>query len=129
MRRVLVIAIAFTLGGCATGEKMGRVEEGMSKTEVRKAMGKQDQIDHLPNGFTAYLYRNRMMSGWSWDKTDYYVVFDPTDTVYSYGHGSVDTSLSERMANWSAEQARRSQSINCTTTQYGNTAHTNCTSR
>lgn len=129
MRRFFLAVLACTLGSCATGERMGRVEEGMPKNEVRKAMGKEDQIDHLPNGFTAYLYRNRLMSGWSWDKTDYYVVFDPTDKVYSYGHGSIDTSLSERIAIWSAEQARKSQSINCTTTTYGRTAQTNCTTR
>lgn len=115
------------LSSCATGEKFSSVNEGMTKEQVREAMGKEDQIDKRgANGdWVVYYYKNRLLSGWSWDKTDYYVVFDPNGKVYSYGHGDVDTRTSERMAQLGIKSHETSD-LRCVTTGYGNTTTTNC---
>ena len=102
--KYLKIILLITFFGCATGEKFSDIEEGMSKEQVKNILGKQDQIDKLDGGVTIYYYKNRMISGWSWDKTDYYVIFDPNDKVYSYGHGEIDTRTSQRMSEWGAQQ-------------------------
>jgi uncharacterized protein YceK len=135
MKKVLLnFAVLFVLSGCATGEKWSGIDEGMSKDQVHNIIGKQDQIEKRDNGWSIHYYKNRLISGWSWDKTDYYVVYNPDGKVDSYGHGSVDTRTSERMAKWSAAQQLINQqnkptSVNCSSTQFGNTVTTDCTGR
>ncbi|MFZ2541917.1 MAG: hypothetical protein WAW75_09130 [Gallionella sp.] len=128
----LCLIFIFILSGCATGERWSGIDEGMTKTQVQQILGKQDQIEKRDNGWSIHYYKNRLISGWSWDKTDYYVVYNPDDKVDSYGHGAVDTRTSERMAKWSAtqqliNQQNQPKSVNCTSTVIGNTATTDCT--
>ena len=104
----LVILLFLFIVGCATGEKISSVEEGMSKEQVRSIMGSQDRIIQK-NGATIYIYENRLMSGWSWDKTDYYIIFDDLDKVSSVDRGEVDTSTSERMQDMA--EARRQEHL------------------
>ncbi len=104
--KILALILILGLTACATGEKFGAVEEDMSKEQVRHLIGKQDQIERRDGGITIYYYKNRLVSGFSWDKTDYYVVFGPENKVISYGHGAIDARTSDRMAAWSAEQQK-----------------------
>jgi len=131
---ILSFAVLFLLSGCATGERWSEIDEGMSKEQVKLILGKQDQIEKRDNGWSIHYYKNRLISGFSWDKTDYYVVYNPDGKVDSYGHGAVDTRTSERMAKWSATQQLINQqnkptSVNCTSTTNGNTATTDCIGR
>ena len=113
----------------------------MSKEQVRNVIGKQDKIEKRENGWSIHWYLNRLISGFSWDKTDYYVVYNPDGKVDSYGHGAIDTRTSERMTNWSINQQMINQqnkpvfvepsktTTNCTSMQNGSAVTTNCTSR
>lgn len=126
--------ILFFLSGCATGEKWSGIDEGMTKEQVQQVLGKQDQIEKQDNGWSIHYYKDRLISGWSWDKTDYYVVYNTDGKVDSYGHGPVDTRTSERLAKWSATQQLINQqnkptSINCVTTRGLINETTNCIGR
>jgi outer membrane protein assembly factor BamE (lipoprotein component of BamABCDE complex) len=101
---ILLLSVLF-ITSCATGEKWGQIEEGMTKKEVRRALGKHDQMKRQGD-WTIYYYKNRLISGFSWDKTDYFVIFDPNGKVYEYGHGAVDTRTSQRMSKWSTDYRR-----------------------
>jgi len=113
MLKTILTIFLIILVGCATGDKFSNVEEGMTKKQVRDILGKHDQIQKHSNGATVYLYKNRLISGWSYDKTDYYVVFGPDQKVYVYGHGAIDTRTSDRAAAYSRAylkaQARRAE--------------------
>lgn len=138
----IVVVFLALLSGCATGELWSQVDEGMTKEQVKNIIGKQDKIEKRENGWSIHWYLNRLISGFSWDKTDYYVIYNPDGKVDSYGHGVVDTRTSERMANWSINQQminqqnkpvyvepNRPTNTNCTSQQNGSAVTTNCTSR
>lgn len=132
MKIFFAILLSICISGCATGERWSEIDEGMSKEQVKLILGKQDQIEKRDNGWSIHYYKNRLISGFSWDKTDYYVVYNPDGKVDSYGHGAVDTRTSERMSKWSANQQMINQqnkptSVNCSSTQVGNTVTTDCT--
>lgn len=132
MKIFFAILLTICISGCATGEKWSEIDEGMSKEQVKLILGKQDQIEKRDNGWSIHYYKNRLISGFSWDKTDYYVVYNPDGKVDSYGHGAVDTRTSERMSKWSANQQMINQqnkptSVNCSSIQVGNTVTTDCT--
>ena len=76
MKMILsLLAVAFFLHGCATGERMQTVSEGMSKEEVVSQLGEPD--GYRRNGdYEALQYTNRLISGWSWDRTDYTVILE-----------------------------------------------------
>ncbi|NOT80838.1 MAG: hypothetical protein HOP07_17775 [Bacteriovoracaceae bacterium] len=126
----LKILISISIVSCATGEKFSSIREGMSKSQVKEVLGAHDQISRSEGGWSTYSYKNRLMSGWSWDKSDYYVVFDPNGKVYEYGHGEVDTRTSERMSAWGAQQLQRSKNspttIDCNSYTSGSITNTNC---
>ncbi len=131
MKTILLILINFLAISCATGENFGSIEEGMSKNQVMQILGKQDQISQNGNGWVTYYYKDRLISGWSWDKTDYHIVFDPNGKVYEYGHGPVDTRTSERMSQWSAQQQQLNNSksiknIDCSSYTVGSITNTHC---
>lgn len=130
----LKILILVMITSCATGENFSSVREGMTKTEVYRALGNHDQLKRSEGGWATYFYRDRLMSGWSWDKTDYYVVFDPDGKVFEYGHGAVDTRTSERMAQWRHQQqlinaANAPVDVDCSSYKIGDSISTHCRSR
>lgn len=129
----IITLVLSVIASCATGEKFSSIKEGMSKSEVTNLLGSHDQVSKKEGGWSIYYYKDRLLSGWSWDKTDYYVVFSPIGRVYEYGHGSVDTRTSERMAQWSQEQQRINsttlpKTVDCVSNVYGSTVNTACTS-
>ncbi len=84
----IALLLCLALGACATGEKVrGGITEGMSKAEVVDLLGKPDGFKREGNT-EALQYTNRLISGWSWDRTDYTVIL--TDgRVSEYGPGQV----------------------------------------
>jgi hypothetical protein len=91
MRQFAIIVfclIALSLAGCATGEVVrAGIRDGMSKQEVINELGKPDGYQR--NGeFEALLYTNRLISGWSWDRTDYTIILQK-GVVVQYGTGQV----------------------------------------
>ncbi len=87
--RALLIIMTFivALQGCATGEKIRNVGEGMTKNEVVSNLGQPD--GYTRNGdYEALQYTNRLISGWSWDRADYTVILRDGKVV-EYGPGEV----------------------------------------
>lgn len=86
-RIVLFALLALTLVGCATGEKMRRLDTGMSRQAVERQMGRPDGFSEQ-DGYQVLTYKNRLMSGWSWDRADYQVLLKE-GRVVQYGPGVV----------------------------------------
>jgi len=81
----LIIAIVFT--NCATGERITDLQSGMTKQQVIRTMGQPD--GYSANGSAEILrYTNKLISGWSWDKADYYAALENGKLV-TWGTGDV----------------------------------------
>lgn len=89
MRAILALMwLVALLSGCVTDEKVrGGIIEGMSKAQVIGTLGKPDGFKRAGE-FEALQYTNRLISGWSWDRTDYTVILR-NDRVVEYGPGEV----------------------------------------
>jgi len=84
---LLAIAGSLLLAGCATGEKMRRLDAGMDRQTVEMQMGRPDGYSEQ-DGYQVLTYKNRLMSGWSWDRADYQVLLRD-GRVVQYGPGVV----------------------------------------
>ena len=87
MRLFIVVTVFVFLAGCVTGEQMASVREGMSKDEVLSTLGNPDGFQRSGD-YEALRYTNRLISGWSWDRTDYTVILK-NGRVVEYGPGQV----------------------------------------
>jgi len=86
--RIIALALAaLTVSGCATGEKMRRLDAGMDRHTVERQMGRPDGFS-TQDGYEVLTYKNRLMSGWSWDRADYQVLLKD-GRVVQYGPGVV----------------------------------------
>ncbi len=85
----ILASIIFSLGlvACVTGEKAREVRPGMSQDQVVSVMGSPDGFQQRGE-YTLYQYTNRLISGWSWDKTDYTFIFKENRLI-EYGPGEV----------------------------------------
>lgn len=84
---LLLLTFLFQLG-CATGELVrGGVREGMSKQQIISELGNPDGFQRIGE-YEALLYTNRLISGWSWDRTDYTIILR-NGHVVQYGTGQV----------------------------------------
>jgi hypothetical protein len=82
-----LIVIAPLLTACITGDAVRQVEPGMSRPQVVEILGPPDGFQ-TAGDYEALKYANRLMSGWSWDRTDYHVVLRHGRVVAS-GNGEV----------------------------------------
>ena len=87
MRIIITIIFFMLLSGCVTGERMGKMREGMSKNEVLSILGNPDGFKRSGD-YEALRYTNRLISGWSWDRADYTVILK-SGRVVEYGPGQV----------------------------------------
>ena len=85
---IIASCAALLLAGCVTGDRVrGGVREGMTKDQVIATLGQPDGFKR--NGDAEALqYTNRLISGWSWDRTDYTVILE-NGHVTQYGPGQV----------------------------------------
>jgi hypothetical protein len=87
-RIITIIIMIASLTACATGELVrGGVREGMTKADVTSLLGNPDGFKRAGEQ-EALLYTNRLISGWSWDRTDYTVILQ-NGRVVEYGSGQV----------------------------------------
>lgn len=89
MKKSVTIFLLFIfLSGCATmGKKMTKVNEGMTKQEVINTLGNPDGFQRSDE-YEALKYSNRLMSGWSWDRADYYAILK-NERLIEYGAGEI----------------------------------------
>ena len=72
---------------CHWGKSPNVQHEGMTKEELKSQLGKPDGFKRVEE-YTIYTYTNRLISGWSWDRTDYYFIFKG-ENLQEYGTGEV----------------------------------------
>jgi hypothetical protein len=87
MKRVILAGLSLAIVGCATGEKMRRLDSGMDRQAVERQLGRPDGFSEQ-EGYQVLTYKNRLMSGWSWDRADYQVLLKD-GLVVQYGPGEV----------------------------------------
>ena len=87
MHKLVYIFLCFTLLGCATGDLVPQLGPGMSQEQVVNVLGKPDGFKQRGE-YKIYIYTNRLISGWSWDRTDYTFIFKENQLV-EYGPGEV----------------------------------------
>lgn len=73
--------------GCTVGEKMSRIQPGMSQAEVVRILGRYDGFS-TQGEYTVLRYTNKLVSGWAYDRADYNVILKD-DKVVEYGAGEV----------------------------------------
>jgi hypothetical protein len=79
------LLIAFC--GCTTGEKVAGLSPGMSQANVVRILGRPDGF-RTEGDYIVLKYTNKLISGWSWDRADYFVILKD-DQVTEYGSGEV----------------------------------------
>jgi outer membrane protein assembly factor BamE (lipoprotein component of BamABCDE complex) len=83
----IAIALLLLVLGCTTGEMMPSLHEGMSRSQVEEKLGRPDGFMRSSDQ-VAYQYVNKLTSGWSYDRADYYVIFED-DRLVQWGAGEV----------------------------------------
>lgn len=82
------IAGLLVLSACATtGEKMKRLNSGMTREDVVGVLGRPDGVQ-TSGDYEALKYSHRMVTGWAWDRADYNVILKD-GRVVEYGTGEV----------------------------------------
>lgn len=88
MRKLLPLLLLGVLAGCAMGQTVRNdIRIGMTKEQVIAVMGRPDGIRKSGES-EALEYANGLVSGWSWDRADYYIILKD-GKVTSYGPGEV----------------------------------------
>ena len=83
----VVIIFIFMMAGCATGELMSRLRPEMPKDEVIGILGNPDGYQSRGE-YESLKYSHRLVTGWAWDRADYFVILKEGKTV-EYGAGEV----------------------------------------
>ena len=65
--------VAFTPAAFFMGRKMQEIRPGMSEPQVVQTLGRPDGFK-VQGNCKALTYTNRLISGWAWDRADFYVV-------------------------------------------------------
>lgn len=85
---ILVFILLCSIGfSCAHGSKMKKLSPGMTKQEVINILGKPDGYK-ASGDYEALKYANKLMSGWSWDRADYYAILK-NGILVEYGAGEI----------------------------------------
>jgi hypothetical protein len=87
MRKSWVLILVLTLAACVTGQSFANLSEGMTKEQVVAAVGNPDGFQRA-GSYEAMKYTNLYVSGWKWDRADYYVILKD-GRVTAYGPGQV----------------------------------------
>jgi hypothetical protein len=83
----LALSVVSLLSACTTGEQMSRLEPGMTRQQVVGILGRPDAV--RSNGpYEQLEYTHRLITGWSWDRSDFKVILKD-GRVVEFGHGEV----------------------------------------
>jgi len=95
MKYIYLLLVLIVLQSCATGDLMrAEIKPGVTKEHVIKALGQPDGYEIIDNK-EILTYTNRLISGWSWDTTDYQIVIE-NNKVISYKSGEVRVKQTNR---------------------------------
>jgi SmpA / OmlA family. len=84
---VFLASLTLLSASCVTGEKMSSLSPGMTKDQVISLLGHPD--GYQAEGDSEVLrYTNKLVSGFSWDRADYYAILRGGKLV-EYGAGQV----------------------------------------
>ena len=84
----LMFGMVLVASGCATtGERFANLEPGMTKAQVIDLLGRPDGYRRADQQ-EALIYKNRLISGWAWDRADHAVLLQE-GRVVEYGAGEV----------------------------------------
>jgi hypothetical protein len=84
---VFLVFLTLLATSCVTGEKMSSLSPGMTKDQVISLLGHPD--GYQAEGDSEVLrYTNKLVSGWSWDRADYYAILRGGKLI-EYGAGQV----------------------------------------
>ncbi len=86
-RRVAPFLILVFLAACTAAQKLPQIREGMTHGQVRSVMGAPDGFARRGR-FSAMEYKDRLISGWSWNRTDYGFIFKDGKLI-QWGAGRV----------------------------------------
>lgn len=84
---LILFIFLINITGCATGEKVAKLSPAMSQADVVGTLGRPDGF-RTEGDYTILKYTNRLISGWSWDRADYFVILKD-GKVTEYGSGEV----------------------------------------
>jgi hypothetical protein len=84
---ILCTALALVSTACGANAKMSQLQLGMPEPKVISIMGAPDGRMREGNQ-EALKWSDRLMSSWSWDRADYWVVLEG-GLVTAYGPGEV----------------------------------------
>lgn len=89
MKHVMLAAVSLlALAGCTTGENVRmQLQTGMTRAQVEGALGRPDGYRRDENR-ERLTYSSRLVSGWSWNSTDYVVEIE-NDRVVGWRTGPV----------------------------------------
>ena len=83
---ILMMFCALVLS-CAHGSKMKKLQPHMTRQQVLKTLGKPDGYQ-THGDYEVLKYANKLMSGWSWDRADYYAILK-NGILVEYGTGEI----------------------------------------
>lgn len=83
----LGFTVLFALAACAMGPRMQQVSPGMTEAELVELLGTPDGMI-VEGDYRALQWANRLMSGWSNTRADYWAVLRD-GRVTAYGPGDV----------------------------------------
>ena len=90
--RLLFLATSFLsvvalFSACTTGEKMSSLEPGMTRQQVVGMLGRPDAV-RSSGPYEQLEYTHRLITGWSWDRSDFNVILK-NGRVVEFGHGEI----------------------------------------
>ena len=83
----LALSVVSLFSAYTTGEKMSRLEPGMTRQQVVGLLGRPDVV-RSSGAYEQLEYTHRLITGWSWDRSDFKVILKD-GRVVEFGHGEV----------------------------------------
>lgn len=84
---ILVFLMIGSLLACAHGSKMQKLRPDMTRQEVIKILGQPDGFKRCGD-YESLKYANKLMSGWAWDRADYFAIL-LNGKLVEYGVGEI----------------------------------------
>ena len=84
---LLTLSVVSLFSACTTGEKMSSLEPGMTRQQVVGILGRPDAV-RSSGPYEQLEYTHRIVTGWSWDRSDFNVILKD-GRVVEFGHGEI----------------------------------------